>query len=171
MYIYIYVRKVSAQDELLIPPSTSLINDFRPFANVMPFSSFLEYEAGALHYFVGCSQILLVSWVIMKFCVNLSSLGVVKFVYLVADGDTCKIIHSASFITRTRRVGVDQRAVASFILPQYIADSMLALSCHLCNILPSDRALIYLELVGTFFFQPVINVYYNFLLKLVHRMP
>jgi hypothetical protein len=35
---------------------------------------------------------------------------------------------------------------------------MLALSCHLCNILPGDRALIYLELVGTFFFQPVINV-------------
>ncbi len=49
-----YVRKVSAQDELLIPPSTSLINDFRHFANVMPFSSFLEYEAEALHYFVGC---------------------------------------------------------------------------------------------------------------------
>jgi hypothetical protein len=75
IYIYIYVRKVSAQDELLIPPSTSLINDFRPFANVMPFSSFLEYEAEVLHYFLGCSQILLVSGVIMKFCVNLSSLG------------------------------------------------------------------------------------------------
>ncbi len=87
IYTYMCVKFLHKMNFL---SSTSLITDFRPFANVMPFSSFLENEAEALHYFVGCSQILLVSGVIVKFCVNLSSLGVVKFVYLVADGDTCK---------------------------------------------------------------------------------